>query len=458
MLRAIKEGYGSIFQNKFNRIAIVAVILISMLFGLICVTAFWSPEEKLKEFPVAVINLDKGTYGDGIIENLKKSDQAKWKFYEEDIFEDGIENTDYSFGFLIPENFSESVQSAQNGTPEAADIVYYSNMRKNFLMSQFSRNVKAVLANSVSSSITREYATGAFDTLYDIKDGLSEADLGSESLNDGSEKLVNGISDFSDGINQLNTGAASLTDNSGKFNEKMVTFAQGTTVLKTGANSLNENLKPLTAAVSEIDSGMNLLSENMNTLGGSVTKSAIAYQTAMDSILTQYAAVIENPYLSNDDKVAALGNIYTNLNMAYGQYKAVQEQINPGIAAIVTGTSDLKNGTNALNAKIPTLTAGVGTLTAGAQNIDDAAQQLQAASTSLYQGSQTLSSGVQTMQENVTKLSTGAQDLHNGMNELHIELADSAGNMKENLVNSPSDMGTFISEPLTISSNIYGEV
>jgi hypothetical protein len=33
MLIAIKEGFGSVFRNKFNRFAIIAVVLIAALFG-----------------------------------------------------------------------------------------------------------------------------------------------------------------------------------------------------------------------------------------------------------------------------------------------------------------------------------------------------------------------------------------------------------------------------------------
>jgi YhgE/Pip-like protein len=217
MLIAIREGFGSVFRNKFNRFAIIAVVLIAALFGLLCVTAFWNPEEKLKDFPVAVINLDEGKYGGDIIKNLKENDNVKWEFYEENIFQDGIENTDYSFGFMIPANFSESVQSAQNGTPQPAEIIYCSNMRKNFLLSQFSRNIKNIFGTTVSASITREYATGAFEALYAISEGIVLLNVGAAVLSENINTLDSSISQswnaYQTAMNTLLAGYSSIVNN-----------------------------------------------------------------------------------------------------------------------------------------------------------------------------------------------------------------------------------------------------
>jgi putative membrane protein len=458
MLDAIKEGYREIFQKKFNRIAIVCIVLISMLFGLLCVIAFWSPDEKLKEFPVAVINLDEGEYGKEIIESLRENDQVKWEFYEENIFQDGIENTEYSFGFLIPEDFSESVQSAQSGTPQQAEIVYFSNMRKNYMLSQFSRNVKTALETTVSSSITRSYVTETFETLYDIKDGLTEATDGARKLSEGSTHLKDGVSDLSKGAVLLNTGALDLRDGNRLFVEKMGLFADGASSLKNGTDQLNAGASEIADAIGEITLGSSSLSANMDAVGSGILQSSSSYQAAMDQLLAGYGGILGNPSITDAEKVVALTTLYANLDAAYRQYQAAESQIDLGVYGLMDGATALKNGTEALNATMPGFTSGTSSLALGAAELEDSSLQLQEGSLVLLSGAEGLADGTSTLNQSIEALESGTSELADGANELHASLSESVEDMEENLVNSPEEMGAFIAEPVSVSPSIYGEV
>jgi putative membrane protein len=460
MLDTIREGFGQVLQNKFNRFAIVGVILISALFGLVCVIAFWSPEDKLKDFPVAVINLDEGEYGEDIVENLKQSDKVKWEFYAENIFQNGIENTEYSFGFLIPENFSASVQSAQNGKPQPADIIYYSNMRKNYLLSQFSRNVTAMFETSVSASITREYATGAFDSLYGLKDGLAGAAGGAENISAGAVKLQDGVAEFSDGIAQLNNGAATLQDNNRTFTEKMGQLTEGAASLKDGVERLSGNTADLAAAVGQLAAGAETLQagtadfakgvEQLNEGAAELSLNSKTFREKMSS-LADGASSLKTGLLRLDENVTALSAasmkintgataLAENLNtlgdsilQSAGSYQTAMEQLLAGGAEII-GNPELTDTQKAeawenLYARLDAaytqysfvqtqITPGIFGLMAGAADLQSGTDTLRDKMPDLLSGVADLVFGAEILDDGAQQLQTASESLYQGSQTL----------------------------------------
>jgi putative membrane protein len=61
MLDLFKDSFSTAFKKPLTWAAMVAIPLIVVLFGYLYATTFADPYERLKDIPVAVINLDAGT-------------------------------------------------------------------------------------------------------------------------------------------------------------------------------------------------------------------------------------------------------------------------------------------------------------------------------------------------------------------------------------------------------------
>lgn len=124
-------------------------------------------------------------------------------------------------------------------------------------------------------------------------------------------------------------------------------------------------------------------------------------------------------------------------------------------AMIKTVQNDIKSNQDLLNKANEALTSG---------NMDKARQLINSvpALTSgvkqLYEGSSQLTGGLGQLQGSVPELKDGVEKLSDGSNELSTSLKDGANEMNGSLVNTPEQMGAFISEPVAMDNRVIGEV
>ncbi|MEE0775635.1 MAG: YhgE/Pip family protein, partial [Bacillota bacterium] len=98
-----KDGFRRLFSNKFLCVALLAIILIPVLFGTLYIIAFWDPQGRMADIPVAIVNMDEGAvrdgkpvnYGEDVLDQVKDNDDVAWEIIDQDILNDGIEHTDY---------------------------------------------------------------------------------------------------------------------------------------------------------------------------------------------------------------------------------------------------------------------------------------------------------------------------------------------------------------------------
>lgn len=449
--------FRNVFKKKFNIFAISMIIVISMILGLICVLAFWNPEEKMEDLPIAIINLDEGTRGNDIIEQLQDDDNVNWKIYDNNIFAKGIENTDYFLGFLIPANFSESIESAKNGTPQKAEIVYYSNIRKNYILSQFSRSIKTSFEDAVSASITKEYSKQTFDTLYEIKEGINDASKGSSELSDGIGEMSDGINEFNVGTERLNSGISEINKNTKLFNTKMNNLKEGSDELHNGISTLNQKIGTLKKSVGKLSDGASTLSDNTNLLKLEVNKNLNAQSNTMDELLKGFKQILDSPYPS-DVKIAQIKVVYSSLSLINDEIDNKSSQMTSSIEKLDEATNNLSNNMNTLNKNVGDLSDATGSLYSASKKLNNGTKKLNTASSSINSGTNKLAEGSNQLNNNLSSLTEGAKELNQGSVDLNNGLLDSGEELNEKLINSSSSMSEFISKPVEINSDIYGNV
>lgn len=458
MISIIKKGYGDIFKRKFNIVALIGIIIISMLFGLLCVIAFWNPQENLKNMPVAVVNLDEGEAGKEIVENLDGNDRVRWEVTEENIFENGIEDTDYYFAFLIPQDFTEKTAAAKDGTPTTAQLYYYSNERKSFLLSQLSAMIKEEFNNTIASSITKEYTVETFDRLDTVKTGLGKAGKGSKKLYAGTQSMNAGIGQLSTGAGTLSEGVKTLDEKSRQYASAMKSLTEGTSTLRKGAAEFEKSSKKVASSVGTLRDGANSVGSGIKKLSSSMNKANTAYSNGMRDLTAAYEGIMNNPNMTDGQKLQALQQWFQQLDKAYSNYMTAQTSINDGMTDLSSGVSSLKGGAAKLNEQMPAFESGAASLTSGAKNIEGASE-------TLYQGSQALSAGTEALQGGAASVKAGTDqlgdrsvDLSKGVGSLNSSLNKSYKELDGKLKASSDEMGGFVSHPVETEDAIYGDV
>lgn len=451
--KVAKQSIKEIFTNRFKIVAILGVVGISVAFGILYVMAFWDPPGNIKNVDIAIVNLDKGAtrdgekvqYGNDVADEAKKNDEASWTVVDADTFDNGIENTDYYMAFVIPENFSQSVISATDAKPEKANIIYLCNQRKNFLLSQYGENIKTKFSDMVSASITKEYTQAAWDSLYDVSTGMSDAADGSKKISDGVNELSSKVPTLADGIGAAADGANALKSGLGELNSNIPKLADGASQLSTGIDKIVDEVPALVTGVSKLKTGSENLAGGLSKLSSSVQQSG----SSVDSSINQIIALIQNGQYDT-----AIGG----LQKLQSTYNAGQSALVSSVGQLESGAAELKNGISQVANNAPALSGGMAKLQTGANSLASGAAAAETGVSKLYKGSVSLSSGMTQLNNAVPTLEKGVYALKDGTNTLSTALNDGSVELKEGLVNSSSDMANFVSDPEETTSETYGEL
>ena len=106
---------------------------------------------------VAIVNLDKGeddqNQGNELVQSLIDSGTIKICTVSEDEAQDGLVNGRYYAKITIPEDFTKSLNNAENADREKTVITYSPNKKSNYLAYQIINNVvikNAIIYNNIN--------------------------------------------------------------------------------------------------------------------------------------------------------------------------------------------------------------------------------------------------------------------------------------------------------------------
>ncbi|WP_160676847.1 YhgE/Pip domain-containing protein [Clostridium sp. C8-1-8] len=250
------KDISSIFRNRLIRVSVVAIIIVPLLYSLLYLAAFWDPYSRLEDLPIAVVNLDKGSendgkavnYGDDIVKQLKDNKEVGWNFTTLKDAKEGLSGSKYYSMFVIPEDFSNKIISSKDHKPEAPEIKFVPNDKKNFLASQIGGKVELAIQQKISSNISKEFTKVTFDSMYELKDGMQQAADGSKKLYDGINTLGSSVPTMKEGITQLNDGSTALKNGIGQLKDKTSAMPSGVSQLYNGSNQITDGLGQLKAS------------------------------------------------------------------------------------------------------------------------------------------------------------------------------------------------------------------
>ncbi|MBU3091110.1 YhgE/Pip domain-containing protein [Clostridium sp. CF011] len=393
-LKVAWRDISSIFKNRFIRVSVVAIIIVPLLYSLLYLDAFWDPYARIKDMPVAVVNQDRGSlkdgkkvnYGQDLVNNLKDKEAVGWRFVTKEQAEDGVKGKNYYAMFVIPEDFSQNALSSTKGKPEQATILYSANEKRNFLAAQINGKVLDQLKSELTKSMSKEYATAVFDSLFELKDGMKKASDGSKKLadgvvtakdgthqlKDGTGKLKSNVPEMMDGVGKLLVGSNTLTSKLGELKAQVPTMVSGVNQLHGGADKLNNGLSQLNNGLSELNNQVPSMGTGVQKLHGGADK-------------------LNNGLLELDKQVSTMVTGVQQLNDKY-----TTEMVPP--------TKELKEG--------------AANLASGLAGTKDGSTKLNYVSTRLNGGSKELSGGYDKMKDSMSDLSVGSAKVAGGVDVL----------------------------------------
>ena len=415
------------------KVAMIAISVIPLLYGALYLFAFLDPYEQLNTVPVAVVNEDKGAQvngefrvvGEDVVERLSDNDNGLgWNFVSAEEAQQGLEKGTYYMTCTIPENFTESIASADTDDPTAAQLVVEYNETKNMLASQIGRTVWKEVRQQVSDTVAQEYWETVFGKVNDgatslenaadgageLEDGLKSAEDGSNeittnlaTLHDGASDLTDGLGELSSGASSLQTGASTLKEGAGTLNSGAQDLADGAAKLQSGATTLANGAIGLNSGAQSLASGTKTLSNGTSSLAeGAATLSSGAKQLKNQGTSTLAAGTKQ---LRESTK-----QLPTKETVQTAQDGSTQ--ISSGLDAVVAGLTQLK-GSAEEGSGLSYAAAAAGQLSAALADtsaIDNGVAQLQGGVSQVQAGRQAAAEGLDQAQAGLS----GAQQQVDG--------------------------------------------
>ena len=320
-------------RNVVTVIIVLGLVFLPSLFSWYNLIACWNVFDNTGNLKVAVANADEGyesdlvpievNIGEKVVSELRANDQLKWTFTSVDDAIDGAKSGRYYAAVVIPESFSRDMMTFFSDDVEHAQIVYYSNEKKNAIAPK----VTDQGADRVSAEVNQVFAKT-----------LSEAALGlSSALIDYADDA-----DLNGRIGVLSGHIASVGQQMSKASSVLSSYAgivaSSRAIIGDSANLIAQVKSSAADVMSTVDQAKGAAGEIVGALDQSTSALSTALEQSASSMGSVGAAV---------DK--AFSSTNTLAVDSAGQLRAAASNIDAQIA----GYRDLADSLNALASSLP---------------------------------------------------------------------------------------------------------
>ncbi|MFS0784362.1 YhgE/Pip family protein [Bacillus sp. 1P06AnD] len=447
-------------DRKGVMIALIAAILVPLIFAAIILTPSWGPYDNLSNLPVAVVNEDHGAMsgdtpvnvGKDLVADLKQNKTMGWDFVSAREAKEGMKNLDYYMVIEIPKDFSEKVTTVLTANPTIPELKYTQNEGLHFMAAQVTKSATEKIREQLANKITATYAQNMFAQLGQVASGFTDGAEGSNKLHEGSVTLKDGtgkileslqtksadISKLADGTNELKNGTNTMLQSLQSKTSDISKLAAGTVQAKNGTSQLLQALRGGSGGINQLAAGAKELEKGANSLqagSGQVLsglKSAQNGSSALNDGLSKLAPGSKE--LANGVGAAASA-IGTQLEPGAQQIAAGLEQMakhpllgpilaaSPDFQKLLTGSKQLAGGLNQLKDKSGLLKAGADQVAGGLAQAVPGAAQLNGGLAKLVEGQTQIVQGSSKLANGAGQLSNGNASLTGSWNKLTSSVA-----------------------------------
>ena len=476
IVSVLRDAFATARRNPLTYVGLVAVPLIAALFGLLYVNVFMDPYEKMRELPVAVVNLDEGVpvddawknYGAELVEAIQEDDSALWTTEGPELIESGIENSEYYMAVVIPADFSERVAAGQTSSPETARITFFSNMRKNFMLSTLSSKMEMALHETVNAKIGAQYGEALAEGLYDAKEGFSDAVDGAGQLKDGTSELTAGASALSGGAGELASGSGELAGGLNELDRRLngssgITLMEAASSVETGAKELKEGIGAAKEASSAVAAG----AQSVNSGLADAEDAARNLESGIARIIAQWRAgtlpaeaamaAIEANLLPAAESHALSEGISRARSALDGSGGSGDGNIAGAAHAVETGLAHVEEALG--DSETPdTLLFGIHSVTDGIGSVASAVEGAAVGARQLREGGLSLADGASSLNAGTSALVSGAAQLDEGVASLQEGLIEGHAAIDESLTATPAEYGGYLVAPVEMEEDVFGNL
>ncbi|MEU1572279.1 YhgE/Pip domain-containing protein [Streptomyces collinus] len=430
-------------RGKLPRAALVALLVLPLLYGALYLWSFWDPYGRLDKIPVALVNDDRGatadgkkiTAGDDITKGLHDSKTFDWQEVSAAEARRGVEDGSYYLSLTLPADFSERIASSSGNSPETGALQVRTNDANNYIVGQISRTVFSEVRQAASTKTSRSFLDKIFVSFSDIhgktvkaaegadrlKGGIGKAEKGSKELADGLTKAKTGSGKLSTGLKKLHTGAGDVADGTKQVaagTQKLADRVNGTAD-KVGP-FLKGNEKTIGDTAQLVADTSRVTRKHLDTLVKTAPIAAKGARAASGTLNGVYARRCDDPVLPDaacsdlkkaKDAAADVTTVADDVNTVIADQDGDLDKLDKNLATLQKQSQALAN-------RAPHLSEDLADAVKKINKLNDGAAEVAAGAKKLHKGIGTAKTGAVGLDRGVGKLKTGADDLNGGIYKL----------------------------------------
>ncbi|MBD9731815.1 YhgE/Pip domain-containing protein [Streptomyces sp. H28] len=449
-------------RGKLPRAALVALMVLPLLYGALYLWSFWDPYDRLDRIPVALVNDDKGatadgkriTAGDDIADGLRESATFDWREVSAQEARRGVEDGTYYLSLTMPADFSRRIASSSGDAPETGALQVRTNDANNYIVGQISRTVFGEVRQAASAKTSRSFLDKIFVSFSDIHGRTEEAAKGADRLKGGIGKAEKGSKDLAGHL----TNAKQV---SGKLSKGLVDLHKGAGSLKDGSRKVADGTGALADRVNAVDSEVGpFLEKNEKAIGDTarlVADAAGGLRGDLDTLRESAPAAAEDARTAStaltdvhrtrceeaeepDAACADLGKAKDAAADAAGVAEEVGALVTDhreDLKKLDTRLGTLEKQAEALAGRAPNLSEDLDDAVKRINELDKGAGKVASGLKKLHEKLGTAESGASGLDKGIGKLETGAVDLNGGIYKLVDGSGKLAGGLHEGVDRIP---------------------
>ncbi|WP_236240974.1 YhgE/Pip domain-containing protein [Streptomyces sp. CC228A] len=432
-------------RGKLPRAALVAILLLPLLYGALYLWSFWDPYGRLDRIPVALVNDDRGATvdgkevnaGDDITEGLRESAVFEWHEVSDAKAREGVEDGTYYLSLTMPADFSARISSSSGDSPETGALEVRTNDANNYIVGQISRSVFSEVRTAASTKSSRSFLDKIFISFSDIHDATEKAAKGANDLKDGVGKAKKGSDDLVDGVGKTKNGSSDLATGLKKIDAGASELATGTREIAQGTQQLADRVNGTAAQARPY------LRDNGKKIGDTarlVSDTSKAAQHNLDRIVERGPAARTVAHASAD-----------RLTAAHTKYCEKGEGVVDPSPELCEDLKDAKVAAADVAVIADDLAEIAKDSGGDLKKLDAQLKDLQKKADDLAKRAPHLSSDVDYAVAKINELNTGAQKVSTGMSELHKGITKS----KNGAVGLDSALGRIKKGANDLSGGLY---
>ncbi|GGY47764.1 YhgE/Pip family protein [Streptomyces djakartensis] len=430
-------------RGKLPRAALVALLVLPLLYGALYLWSFWDPYGRLDRIPVALVNDDKGasadgkriTAGDDITERLRDSKTFDWHEVSAAEARRGVEDGTYYLSLTMPADFSERIASSSGSSPESGALQVRTNDANNYIVGQISRTVFSEVRQAASTKTSRSFLDKIFVSFSDIHGKTVRAAKGADQLKGGIGKAEKGSKDLADGLRDARNGSGELsralrklTKGAGALETGSQGVADGTRKLADWVNGKSAKVGPFIRgdeksigdAAQLVADSSGAMRRHLDTLADRAPGAAKGARAASGTLNDVYARRCDDPVLPDAacadlkkarDAVADVSTIADDLNTLIADQNGDLDRLDKNLAT-------LQKRSQALADRAPRLSEDLDDAVEKINKLNDGAAKVAAGAKKLHSGLGKAKDGSVALDQGVGELKTGADDLNGGIFKL----------------------------------------